>query len=93
MRERLIHTSTLSVSLSGEVLLLGPIHHVSACFRVQRALTPLNWLTGTMTKSILLDECCWKRQKYEVKVIKETLVFLVFSLLLPPNWKLALIAG
>jgi hypothetical protein len=66
---------------------------MSACFRVQRALTPLNWLTGTMTKSILLDECCWKRQKYEVKVIKETLVFLVFSLLLPPNWKLALIAG
>jgi hypothetical protein len=29
---------------------------MSACFRVQRALTPLNCLTGTMTKNILLDE-------------------------------------
>jgi hypothetical protein len=35
----------------------------------------------------------WKRLKYKVKAIKETLVFLVFSLLLPPNWRLALIAG
>jgi hypothetical protein len=34
-----------------------------------------------------------KRQKYEDKVVQNRLVFLVFSLLPPPNWRLALNAG
>ena len=52
-----------------------------ACFRVQRALTPLNWLTGTMTTSILLD-AVEKRLKYRVKVVQEPTCLFCF---LPPS--------
>jgi hypothetical protein len=93
--ERLIHCKyVLSLCLYQGRYDCSAQFIMSACFRVQRALTPLNWLTGTMTKSILLHECCGRHKNIRLRLYyKNRLVFLVFSLLLPPNWRLALNAG